>query len=287
MNQLEAREPLDICVIRHIFRLWPLSRGRGLLLRAFLPFLRNRDFIFETAKDVLVPADLGDWITLHGFVEGYDSEFAPSWSLVRPGAIVIDIGANIGIWTIGAAKRTGPSGKVHAFEPLESNFVRLLSNIKINGVLNVVTQKMALSNQAGTLKFFPSPNKNSGVGLLLPKSWNVPTCEVEAITLDDYCEQHRIESVDVLKVDVEGAEYIVLEGASRLLSSAAPPVIVFEMNRDMAANFDSSPEKIGALLSDFKYSVFAYRDESWHPVNLARFSGHEDLLAIPSSTQLH
>ena len=280
-------EPLDVRAIRHIFRAWPVPRGKGVLLRVFSPLLRNRSFSFETAKGVMVPADLGDWITLHGFVEGYDGEFGPSWSLIRSGSTVIDVGANIGIWTIGAAKRTGPSGKVHAFEPLKSNFSRLLSNIELNRVSNVLPQNVALSDRAGTLRFFPSPNKNSGVGLLKPEGWDVPTCGVEAITLDGYCEQRQIGSVAVLKIDVEGAELLVLKGATRLLSSPSPPSIVFEMNRNMSANFDSSPEKVGALLGKFNYSVFTYRAGSWHPVELAEFYGHEDLLARHISADLH
>jgi FkbM family methyltransferase len=280
-------EPLDVRAIRHILRSWPFPRGKGVLLKVFSPLLRNRSFNFEMARGVLVPADLGDWITLHGFVEGYDGEFGPSWSLIRSGCTVIDVGANIGIWTIGAAKRAGSQGKVHAFEPLESNFARLLSNIKLNRVSTVVPRNLALSDRAGRLQFFPSPNKNSGVGLLAPKGWNVPTCDVDAITLDDYCEQHQIGSVDFLKIDVEGAESLVLKGATRLLSSPSPPSIVFEMNRDMAANFDSSPEKVGALLGEFNYSVFAYRAASWHPVDLAEFYGHQDLLARHISAGLH
>jgi len=279
-------EPLDVRAIRHAFRAWPFPRGKGVLLKVFSPLLRNRSFSFETAKGVLVPSDLDDWITLHGFVEGYDGEFGPSWSLIRSASTVIDVGANIGIWTIGAAKRTGASGKVHAFEPFAVNFERLLSNIELNRVSNVVTQQMALSDRAGKLEFFPSPNMNSGVGLLAPKSWNVRTVQVEAITLDDYCAQHHI-TPDVLKIDVEGAELLVLKGASRLLASPSPPAIVFEMNRDMAANFDSSPERISDFLAGFRYSVFAHCNGKWRPIDLAQFSGHEDLLARHISADLH
>jgi FkbM family methyltransferase len=271
-------EPFDIRVIRQIFRRWPFPRGRGLLLKILSPLLRKRHFIFEAADGVLVPSDLDDWITLHGFIEGYDSEFSPSWSLIRPGGTVFDVGANIGIWTIGAARR---AGKVHAFEPLESNFVRLESNVELNRASNIVARNLAVSDRAGTLQFFPSPNTNSGVGLLAPKTWNVPTCEVEATTLDDYCEHNEIRSVDVLKIDVEGAELLVLKGATRLLNSASPPAIIFEMNHEMAARFNSSPATIGDLLSQFGYSISAHRSGCWQPISIAEFSGHEDLLAFP------
>ena len=142
-------EPLDVQAIRHILRCWPFHLGKGVLLKILSPFLRNRSFNCEMATGILIPADLGDWITLHGFVEGYDAEFGPSWSLIHSGFTVIDVGANIGIWTVGAAKRTGSQGRVHAFEPLGSNFARLLSNVELNGVSNVVSRNLALSDRRG------------------------------------------------------------------------------------------------------------------------------------------
>ena len=138
--------------------------------------MRHRQFISEVAKDVLIPIKLDDWMTLHGLVEGYDSEFALSWSFIRPGDVVIDVGANIGIWTIGAAKRAGLQGKVHSFEPLGENFVRLFENVELNSVTNVVPQRFALSDRAGPRKFYPSPNNNSGVGRLMTDGWIGPHC---------------------------------------------------------------------------------------------------------------
>ncbi len=183
----------------------------------------------------------------------------------------------------GAAKRTGPLGIVHAFEPLDSNFARLLSNIELNNVSNVVAQKLALLDHARQSKFYPSPNKNSGVGRLVPDNWTDSHCVIEAITLDDYCDQHAVGSVDLLKLDVEGAEYFVLQGATRLLSSSSPPMIVFEVNREMAEDLGSSPENIETLLNQLGYSIFGYRAARWEELSLTGFSGHEDFLALPKS----
>ena len=274
-------EPFDIRMMRHIFRRWPFLRGKGVLLKAFRPLLRDREFVCEVVDGVVVLADLSDWITLHGLVEGYDREFAMSWAFIRPGDTVIDVGANIGIWTIAAAKKTGQQGQVHAFEPLEANFGRLLHNIDLNAATNVVPQKLALSDRAGPRRFFPSPNMNSGVGRLVTDDWTGLHSTVEAVTLDDYCDQHGITSVNVLKIDVEGAEYFVLKGATRLLRSSDPPIIVFEMNREMAADLGSSPDKIETFLAALGYSIFGYRGGKLNQISLCEFFGHEDLFALP------
>ncbi len=245
--------------------------------------MRHREIVSEVAKDVLIPIKLDDWMTLHGLVEGYDSEFALSWSFIRPGDVVIDVGANIGIWTIGAAKRTGLRGKVHSFEPLKENFARLFENVELNRVTNVIPQRFALSDCAGPRKFYPSPNNNSGVGRLMTDEWIGPHCIVEAIVLDEYCEQQRIESVRLLKIDVEGAEYFVLKGATRLLGSANPPIVIFEMNRAMAGDLGASPQKLETFLSGFGYSIFRHSAGGLRRINLADFSGHEDLVAMKAA----
>lgn len=266
-----------------MFRRWPFPRGKGLLLKAVSPILRNREIVSEVAEGVLVPIKLDDWMTLHGLVEGYDREFDLSWAFIRPGDVVIDAGANIGIWTIGAAKRTGSQGKVHAFEPLEENFVRLFDNVELNGLPNVILQKFALSDRGGPRKFYPSPNNNSGVGRLMTDEWNGPQCIVQAVALDEYCEQQGIKSVQLLKIDVEGAEYFVLKGATRLLSSPNPPIVVFEMNRGMAGDLGASPQKLETLLAGLNYTVFRYSADGLSRINLAEFSGHEDLVALKAA----
>jgi hypothetical protein len=67
------------------------------------PVLRHSEIVSEVAEGVLIPIKLDSLMTVHGLDEGYDGEFALSWSFIRPGDVVVAAGANIGIWTIGAA----------------------------------------------------------------------------------------------------------------------------------------------------------------------------------------
>lgn len=122
IGAMQQSEPIYIRLIRGLFHHWPFPHGKGVIFRALRPLLKKRNFVFEAANGVLVRADLDDWISVHGLIEGYDKDFSRSWSLIKPGDVVFDIGANIGMWSVGAGRRVGPAGKVHAFEPLHSNF---------------------------------------------------------------------------------------------------------------------------------------------------------------------
>jgi FkbM family methyltransferase len=172
---------------------------------------------------------------------------------------------------------------VHAFEPLDEKFLRMVANIELNRASNIVPQRLALMDHPGSLKFIPTPNKNSGVGRVTTEEWQGPHCRVEAVTLDDYCEQHGIDSVDLLKLDVEGAEYFVLQGATKLLASRKSPTIIFEVERVMTLQLNYLPEDLEAFLRRFGYSVRAFRKGNWEPISLDGFAGPEDLLAIPPS----
>jgi len=275
------KEPVDIHAIRVVFWHWPFRRGKGILLKGLSPLLRHRTFAVEVASGVWAQFDMNDWITVHELVQGYDADFEHSWRLIRSGSTVLDVGANIGMWAIGAARRTGPTGCVHAFEPFDKNFQRLTENLALNDVSNVRAQQIALMDRDGEFKFYPSPNNNSGVGRVVPEDWDGPHSRVPAMTLDQYCELYGLGPVDLLKLDVEGAEYFVLKGATKLLGSVNPPIIIFEVERVMTRQLNYDPEDIQVLLADFGYSIFALRKGRWQPATLAGFLGPEDLLGLP------
>lgn len=249
--------------------------------------LRDRDYVFQAAKGVLVRVDLSDWIIRHALIQGYDREplFAFSWSMIRPGDTVIDVGANIGVWSIAAARRVGPGGRVYAFEPQPVTFARLNYNLLANGINNVVAEKLAILDREGAHDFFVGPGVNSGAARSRPRpDWAPAASHVEGTTLDAYCERRGIASIRILKIDVEGGEYLVLSGTKRLLASSEPPVVVFEMDRELATDFDSSPEKIVALLGQFGYSFYRESAGALEKVSVADLGSHEDLIAFRGST---
>jgi FkbM family methyltransferase len=141
---------------------------------------------------------------------------------VTNGNVVYDIGANVGIYTLVASLRVGPRGKVYAFEPLERNLIYLRRHLTLNNVQNCVILETAVCNEVGT-RPFSSAAWDSSMGRLSPDG----EISIPSTTLDSciYGEKglHR---PDIIKIDVEGAEFEVLRGASRALTEFHPTIFL-------------------------------------------------------------
>ena len=156
--------------------------------------------------------------------------------LIKPGAIVFDVGANIGQYALLASKLVGRSGQVFAFEPSPDVLPKLKRHLLMNYADNVELTARAVAGKNGTASFYPSDlESNQGVGSLLPAEAyrselrSKHAVEVEVITLDSFCEQLGIESIDLLKIDVEGLDLEVLKGAERILARSPNVVVMSEV----------------------------------------------------------
>jgi FkbM family methyltransferase len=153
---------------------------------------------------------------------------------VRPGDTVIDVGANVGWYTVLASRLVGEQGKVIAFEPDPINFAFLKRNVEANGCRNVVLEQKALSNEPGTLRLFLS-TKNKGMhSTAMQLGDSAGQIDVEAVRLDDYLQQRDLVA-DVVKIDVEGAEGFVLDGMTRLLQEDRRMTLFMEFAPDRLA----------------------------------------------------
>jgi FkbM family methyltransferase len=145
------------------------------------------------------------------------SEFS---ALIRRGDVVYDIGANVGFYTLLASTLVGLTGRVIAFEPLPRNLDFLQRHLALNRVRNVEVFAGAVSNRSGSARF-----DNSGIpemGRLADSGELI----VEAFQIDELLSNRRILPPDLLKVDVEGAEFDVLSGASECLQTHHPTVLL-------------------------------------------------------------
>jgi FkbM family methyltransferase len=284
------REPSDIRWIRTCLNLWPFKRGKGILLRLFGPRLRRRDFLIEIEPGVLIPGELDDWMVLSFFADArHNMPLQLSRSLIRRGDTLMDVGANTGLWALGAALRVGPEGAVHAFEPVPDNFARLTRNLKLNGFTNVTCQKLALSDKCGRTVFYAASDSNSGVGSLTQRGNTDRPIEIEITTVDDYCASHAIARLDLMKVDVEGAELLVFRGAEHLLAAKEAPIIMFETDEVLTAHFGSSSTMIKTLLHQYGYDFFRYTGKRLEAVAVKELHHkQEDLFALkPSHIERH
>jgi FkbM family methyltransferase len=144
--------------------------------------------------------------------------------LVPTGGTVIDVGANIGLYSLLAASAVGPAGAVYAFEPIADNIELARQNIDLNDAGNVVRLiTKAVGDRSGTLTMYRSPDRpgthSAGYRTDLPE-------QVEMVSLDDWIDATGLTSTDVVKIDVEGYDGFVLEGALATLHRYRPTLLI-------------------------------------------------------------
>ena len=196
------------------------------------------------------------------FVEVERAERIFYLQYLREGMTVFDVGANVGELTLLFSRFVGASGGVHAFEPTGRGFERLEAVCRAASLGNVRLNRLALAEEEGPV----SLHVYDGVYL----SWSTRAVrpledygidvkpaaveEVPATTLDLYCERNGVADIDLLKVDVEGAEFQVLSGARRLLGERRIRCVTFEFGQ---TTFDmgNSPGRIESFLRDSGYEL--------------------------------
>lgn len=144
---------------------------------------------------------------------------------VLPGMTVLDIGAQSGFFSILFSKLVGPSGRVFAFEPLPANFRMLEQNISLNRLENVTISRDAVAGHSGELLFEFPHHEASLVAGPLEESDDQGSFSVPCTSIDDYFARENI-PIHFLKIDVEGAEASVLDGASGTLQRYRPAIMV-------------------------------------------------------------
>jgi len=176
-------------------------------------------------------------------------------TLLGPGDVAIDGGANIGLFTVLAASRVGSSGHVIACEPSPATMTLLRTNVARNGFKHVDLREVALAEAPGRLElevFDPG----SGYSSFAPADSGSGTrVEVEGTTLDDIAGE-ELERVKLVKLDVEGAELRALRGAEQLIARARPDFIV-ELESEHLQRQGASVEAVRALFADAGYVGFA------------------------------
>jgi FkbM family methyltransferase len=175
------------------------------------------------------------------------------------GGVFLDVGAHIGYDTLKASVRVGPSGKVISFEPNPNTLKELNANIAASHAANVTVEPIACTDKEQTLTLFDSTSEgNSGGSSLslanadMEGKGTLPSYTVKGRPIDEVVRELGLTRLDVVKVDVEGAEYLVLRGARETLQRFHPK-IVMEMIPSQLANMNTSVEELLALIKELGY----------------------------------
>ena len=173
---------------------------------------------------------------------------------VKEGDVVVDIGANMGYFTLLAARLVGKTGRVYAFEPEPTNYSLLLKNIEVNGYDNVVPVQKAASNKSGKVKLFVS-EEDAGNSTIFQYGDGRKFIEVEAVTLDEFFAD-KAHPINVIKMDAEGAEMAVLLGMDRIIRENQDIKIFSELYPELMTTMGYSPEDfIRKLMDEYHLSI--------------------------------
>jgi FkbM family methyltransferase len=209
--------------------------------------------------------------------------------VIRAGDVVLDLGANIGYFTLLAARLVGPQGRVIAFEPEPTNFSYLTRNITLNNYGHVTAHQRAVADRYGSTKLFictydsghHTINQFDGIaayahGRQAREEW----VDIETVPLDDFLGDDATR-VSVVKMDIEGAEALALAGMRRLLTENRPLRLFLEFFPLLLTKMGSSPEEYAdRLIHGDGFSVYAIG----HDYTLARAA--QTLIPIHSVEEL-
>jgi FkbM family methyltransferase len=206
--------------------------------------------------DLVVPRneDVGRFIYYLGQYDSDDIEYLTR--VLRPDDICFDVGANLGYYTVLMAKAV-PQGKVYAFEPDPFCHTLLQLNVRINRLENVVVNGLALGERPGTSSFFRCTDSAFNSFKDTARKPVSSVIEVPVTTLDEFVVANDLPRVDFVKVDVEGAEGLVLAGAKRLLhGSQRPRLLLIELFDGNHETFGDSTAEIVESLHRTHYEPF-------------------------------
>jgi FkbM family methyltransferase len=194
--------------------------------------------------------------------EKYETELFEK--MVQDGMVVVDIGANIGYYTLIAAKLVGKKGRIYAFEPEASSYELLCKNIQANGYTNIVPIEKAVSKTTGKTKLYVdralTDISSFGKDNVLPYSKNADCLEVETITLDDFFERAvGDDRIDFMKIDVEGAEELVVDGADRILRNNRLKILIEFVPRQLR-NVGAEPPELLYKLQNYGFAIKLLND---------------------------
>jgi FkbM family methyltransferase len=218
---------------------------------------RGQTAICRYDNDLKIKLDLDEWIQQHVYFLGTWDEPASNFlrKHLKEGDFFFDIGANIGCFTLLASKLVGEKGRVVAFEPVQEIFERLRNNVEMNKLSNVILNAKAVYESNASLELILSDRSNLGMSSIFHHDTEDGRVErVEAVSLDSYVSISGLKRVDMIKIDVEGAELFVLRGMKEVLRNYRP-VVIMEISDEVIKSSQIGAEELIDIMRNVGYEV--------------------------------
>ena len=243
------------------FKRHPVRVSRGVLWWEIHKLLaKNMPLELDGSKLTARPID-GNGRLICYFGTKFDVIFDFLKAYLRNGMVYVDVGANIGSHVINAARLVGRTGTVFAFEADPDTFELLMKNIKLNGLDNVIFQQTCVTEDVGTVSFYK--HKDSAKSSIVDRGEKV-AATLPADKLDNLIPANA--RIDILKIDVEGAELGVLKGARQIFLDRPPSIVIIEVF-DVRDNTDKS-SGVRQILENYGYHFYLFNGHE-----LSEFTG--------------
>lgn len=265
-------------------------------MAAFLRVLGGKYFVGRMHDGISLWVRANDLVSWEMFLYGTweSANAAIVKSLLRPGDWFVDVGANIGYFSLLGASLVGETGGVYAFEPMPSTYDWLVRNIRLNDFDSVRALQMAATDHEGqlTLHLFPKDASATASQFQAWRDTPTLTVDVPATTLDAQLDAIPASGCVLLKVDAEGGELAIFRGATSLLESRRP-LLMFECFPALAQAAGWTPPELFALLSWHGYSFWVPEGGGLRPFRAdtdtpdIASQGHIDIFAYCSDVPWH
>lgn len=257
---------------------------RLIFKKALVKFYGTRQISFKRYNNLKLDIDFNKDVDFRIFIRKFEDQILYVFQkLLNPDSIVLDIGANIGLYSLIAAQKVKGENHIYAFEPAPKAYQNLLKNISLNKAFHITAHNCCIADFEGeiTLNICVDDAYNSiGTSPILQIQEQVNT---PVITIDAFVEKYSLPKVDIIKIDTEGAEMLVFEGARKTLENFSP-IIFFEINQKVLQGFDYSSKDLLIFLETYGYQIFDInKNNQLKKFDVKNFTSDSDgLVAFPS-----
>lgn len=254
-------------LLRAYVRYFPSPLGKqALWTRVIDPYLawQPHRFVASTVFGSRMGGDTRDILQQYVYYFGIWEPDLTDWisRRIRSGDTFVDVGANVGYYTLLASALVGPSGSVVAIEPSPRLFGALRESVARNRLQNVRSVNLAVLDRSTTVPLFRGTEHHSGLTTTREERGLEFECRVEAAPLPAILSPEEVRGARLVKVDVEGAEWSVVSGMEPILASGRDDLeVIVEIDAELLAHQGRRPQDIVALFGDHGFHAYQLRND--------------------------